>query len=394
VKRAVFLTVVCVIAQAQEASSGISVPVTIGGDVLYGNLQNSYAGASAAAGFRVGLSPAVRLGDHWFVYSALEVRSSSYFAYDSGPDTDQEVRFKLMQAFLGYNRTIKKASILVKAGRLNSAFGSFPPQYDDAKTSFPNPPPSYITNLPLRPDQLPCGAKSLLYQQPGADIDFYCGGSESEAYGMVPVTLYGLPGAEVDLSLARIDARLQLTNSSPVNPQGLASSSQSAQWAAGGGYTFGSGLHVGLSGFHGPYLDRVVQPWLHSATIANFPATGFGTDLQWARARWSVNGEWQRFRFTLPGFRISPSEQIAYGELKSILTPRMFLAVRATGLSFAPGQPQQVYEFGFGFRPNNHQLLKLAYARVLPRGNGLELQLVTTVTAFARAFRSSTPASP
>jgi hypothetical protein len=384
---AVCLIVAGFLARAQEAGSGISVPATLSGDVLYGNLQNGYAGRSAAAGFRVSLTPSLRFGDHWFAYSALEVRSTSYLGYNSGPDTNQPVRFNLTQAFVGYSRTIGKASILIKAGQLNSAFGSFPPQYDDAKTSFPNPPPGYVMNLPLRPDQLPCGVRDLLYQRPGADIYFHCGGSWTEAYGMVPVTLYGLPGAEVDISFARVDARFQLTNSSPANPQGLTSSSQSAQWTAGGGYTFGSGLHVGLSGFRGLYLDRVVG-------ATNYPADGFGTDLQWARGRWSVNGEWQRFQFNLPRFPISPSEQIAYGELKSILTPRMFVAVRATGLSFAPGQPQQVYEFGFGFRPNNHQLLKLAYERVVNRGNGLELQLVTTVTAFARAFRSSISASP
>lgn len=395
----------CVAAQAQEAGSGISIPATISGEARYGNLQNGYADASASAGFRLVVTPTLRLGSHWFAYSAFDVRSSSYYGYESGPDTDRPVRMSLMQAFLGYNRNIGKASILVKAGRLNSAFGWFATQYDDAKTPFPNPPPSYLTTLPLRPDQLPCGVKDLLWQEPGEEIDFECGGSQSEAYGMVPATIYGLLGAEVDLSVARFDARLQVTNSSPVNPQGLTSSSQFAQWTSGGGYTFGSGLHVGVSGFRGPYLDHVLQTLLPSGGLRSLPAVGFGTDVQWARGRWSMDGEWQRFRFSLPGFQSSPSEQIAYGELKAILTPRMFVAVRASELD--PGRvedslaviadhgapPQQVYEFGFGFRPNNHQLIKLAYERVnrasdwQQHGNGLELQLVTSVTAFARAFR-------
>jgi hypothetical protein len=324
------------IAGAQEAEYGLSVPITFSGDVAYshGLQSEDTEPTSITPGFRAVLSPTIRIGPHWFFYSNLEVRSSSYSTYRTGAD-QPEVQFRAMQAFVGYTTRIRKASLLIKAGQLTSAFGSFPLQYDDVKTAFPEPPPAYVTNLPLRPDQLPCGVNDLLWQKYGADVNFYCGGAHNDAYGMFPVTLYGLPSIQAELSWARLDARLQITNSSPANPQGFTSHNQSPQWTAGGGYTFPGGLHVGLSSFRGPYLDRTLNTLLPPGrTIRDFPAVGLGIDAQWARGRWSIDGEWQHFRFELPGFVISPSERIAYVQLKTILSPRTFIATRATMLDF------------------------------------------------------------
>lgn len=408
---ALALSFACLLANAQEANSGFSLPLELAGDLLYGNTPNSETGTSSfSPGFRASLYPTLQLGPHWFAYSALDVQSSSRFGYESGPEYDHPVRFHLLQAFVGYSKSFRNASMILKAGRLGSAFGTFPLQYEDAKTLFPSPPPSYLATLPIRPDQIPCGVRDLRSAQYHNDIDFGCGGSEIESYGMLPVALYGLPGAEIDLSLARIDLRLQVTNSSPANPQGLASSSQFAQWTAGGGYTFQSGLHIGMSGFRGPYLDRLLAQFLPSGSslpsqkISGFLATGSGVDAQWARGRWSLAGEWQRFTFGLPGFRKSPSEQAAYAELKRIVTPRIYVAARVTALDFPSVEddsgaridhaaiPQRAYEFGFGFRPNNHQLVKTSYKRLAlstsreERYNVLVVQLVTSVTILSRAF--------
>lgn len=315
-----------------------------------------------------------------------------------------------MQAFVGYTARIRNASLLIKAGQLSSAFEFFPLQYDDAKTEFPGPPPGYITNLPLRPDQLPCGVNDLLWQKYGRDIDFYCGGANTDAYGMFPVTLYGLPSIQAEVSWARVDARLQITNSSPANLQGFASRTQFPQWTAGGGYSVRGGLHVGLSAFRGPYLDRTLDSLLpRGTTIHDFPALGLGMDTQWARGRFSLDGECQQFRFDLPGFVRSPSERVAYVQLKTILSPRTFVAARATMLGFGRvqdrsgmsanhfGAPQQAYEFGFGYRPNRHQLIKAGYEWInrndslinnVPDAHGsmFQVQLVTTLEAFSGAF--------
>jgi hypothetical protein len=410
---ALFIGLASATAEAQEAEYGISVPVTLSGDVAYrSGLQSQAAGqTSLTPGFRAVLSPTVRLGPHWFVYSNLEVRSSSYFTYETGADDQPDVQFNVMQAFVGYTTRVGNASLLVKAGQLSSAFGSFPLQYDDAKTAFPDPPPGYITNLPLRPDQLPCGVNDLLWQTYGSEVDFECGGAHTDAYGIFPVTLYGLPSVQAEVSLARIDARLQITNSSPANPHGFTSRSQVAQWTAGAGYTVPGGLHVGFSAFRGPYLDRTLDSLLpKGTTVRDFPASGVAIDAQWARGRWSIDGEWQRFQFDLPDFVRSPSERVDYIQLKTILSPRTFVAARTTLLDFGRVQdtsgisvnhfaaPQQAYEFAFGYRPNRHQLIKAGYEWVErnnpsinagPQSGGsmFQVQLVTALTVFSRAFR-------
>ena len=85
----------------------------------------------------------------------------------------------------------------MKMGKLASAFGAFPLHYDD------------VVN-PLIDQPLPY---TYLLLQPSS--------SGSQNYGFTPVTLYGLPAAEVDLSWHRLDTRFQVTNSSPYNPVGF-----------------------------------------------------------------------------------------------------------------------------------------------------------------------------
>ena len=248
----------------EETVSGISLPITISGAaraVRTSPVENS-GESSTGAGLRAVLSPTLRLGPHWFVYSAFDVHSSKYFTYSTGSNENQLVQFQLMQAFVGYSTTVSRASLLIKAGRLSSAFGLFPIEYDDAKMPLINAPPLYTGYLPLRPDQLPCGVKDILAQTYGSEIENHCGGSDRERYGMTPVSLYGLPAVEAELSLFRLDARLQMTNSSPANPRALTSGGQSAQWTAGAGYTLRGGLRLGVSGFRGAYLEGNLAPIL------------------------------------------------------------------------------------------------------------------------------------
>lgn len=398
-------------AYTQEANSSFSLPLTISGDAR--DVQMLDGENNLSGGFRALLSPSLQLGSHWFVYSALEAQSSSYLDYSIGVDNDRAVNFRLMQAYLGYKGEFKTATFLLKAGRLASAFGLYPLQYDDAKSPFIEPPSVYINNLPLRPDQLPCNLGDVIWQTYGDTVQFNCGGATSERYGVVPVTLYGIPGLEAQLSWNRVDARLQITNSSPANPQSLLSHSQFAQWTAGAGYSFGGGLHLGVSGYRGPYIERVLDPLLPAGKSWNeFAATGLGVDAQWSGGPWSLTGEWQRFRFDVPGFLASASTQGAYVQAKLILSPRIFAAVRSSmlrpgGATDAFGHAttqidshQQMQELVLGYRINRLQLLKTGISFTnrsrwsLGEGNwpqeqtvGIEIQLVTSLNLLSRGFR-------
>lgn len=402
---------ICLSAAAQETSSGLSVPITISGELR--QTKETGETASVSPGFRAILSPSLRLGPHWFLYAALDAHSSSYFPYETGVEDDRILDVKLMQAFVGYMRSSSRGSLLIKAGQISSAFGRFPIDYDDSKIPLINPPLAYTANLPLRADQLACGVEDIIWQSYDSGVAYHCGGSGVERYGLTPVTLYGLPSIEVQLSVSRFDARLQITNSSPANPHGLFSESQHAQWTAGGGYTFPGGLHVGVSGFRGPYLDNNLTPLLSTKiNIQSYRANGVAVDANWSRGHWSAQGEWMRFHFALPAFTQSPSETAAYAELKRILTPRVFVAARVNFEDFGrlkdrsgvtatrSAATQQLYEGTLGYRLNREQLIKAGAA--WRHGNSwtstggfwpetesysLEVQLVTTFTAFSKAFR-------
>lgn len=397
---------------AQESQYGISVPVTIAGNALYTNAKQTDDGlqSSGDVGFRAVASPALRLGAHWFLYSSLEFYSSSYYTGSTYSYDEHAVRVNLLQAFAGYSAQVGQTSLLFKAGQLSSAFGLGPLGYDDSRMPLLAPARTYTTRLNLRPDQIPCGSADVLAQRVGGDIDFHCGGAESDAYGLTPVTLHSLPGIEAEVSAHRIDARLQFTNSSPANPQNLNSGNQSPQLTLGAGYTFRDGFHIGFSQFRGPYLDASLAPVLPIGTsVRRFNATGTGADLQWSRAAWSTEGEWQRFYFDLPGFTVSPAVYAGYGQLKRIVTPRTFVAARLTLERFgrvvdsrhatAPRfqMPQNTYEVSAGYRVNRSQLIKAGFLAgssglsaegASPQvSNTIQIQLVTEIPAISRSFR-------
>jgi len=203
-----------------------------------------------------------------------------------------------------------------------------------------------------------------------------------------------------------VDARFQVTNSSPAYPQPLSHTGEYLQWTAGAGYTIRQGFRVGASAFRGPYLDVSLIPFFPAgATVRSFPASAIGLEAQWARGRWSALGEWQRFQYDLPNFTVAPSVVSTYGETKVVIVPRLFLAGRAgwmlpggaadkTGVSTSQFAPYVAsYELGAGSWINRHQLLKASYEWLHIQnfpGRRLDvfgIQFVTTFHAYDRAFR-------
>ena len=109
--------------------------------------------------------------------------------------------------------------MVIRAGQLSSAFGSFLLRYDDVDNS--------LVDMPL-----------------------------TYGYYYKPITTYALTGAQADVTVGRVDLRVQLANSSPANRRSVFDSDQYGNWAGGVGYTVFQGLRIGASGFRGPYLHR------------------------------------------------------------------------------------------------------------------------------------------
>jgi len=394
----IFAAVAAGLAQETAPETSFSIPITISGGAMYTQrLQSSDPNAiPGAAAFRTMFYPTLKLGSHWFAYAAVQVRSMPYFYYDAY-DTDRQIYTDVIQAFVGYSFRHRKFSMIVKAGQLSSAFGSFPLRYDDTENPLIDQPLSYVTQLPLQADDLPRGARDLQGQSYG---------SSDSSEGIRPVTLYGLAGIEADISAGRVDARLQITNGSPAAPQGFNQPVRYIQWTAGGGYTIRQGFRVGISAFRGPYLNSSVTAALPPGTsIRDFPATGIGVDAQWARGHWTTTGEWHRFQFDLPGFVTSPAVASGYGEVKRIVTPRFYVAGRAgylntgsvrdgagiTAGSFAPALHS--YEFGGGAYLSRSVLVKASYAFLRvdgtsgPRNDVFGVQLVASIRSLGWALK-------
>jgi hypothetical protein len=403
---AVAIATAAVPSLAQDSNFGIAMPVTASAGALYsGRLQEGDPTQSPfAGGFRVMMYPTLKLGSHWFAYSNLQVRLAPYSYYDAY-DSGAHLYTNTFQAYAGYTTRTEKTTLVIKAGRLATAFGSFALRYDDIDNPLLDQPLAYVTELPLRTDQLPCGTSNLLAQSYGS-VQVSCGGRPGEGDGLIPVTLYGLPGVQIEASNGHLDGRLQLTAGSPAISEYFTTRLSYAQWAAGAGYTVRQGTRIGVSAFRGPYLDRAVASFLPAGTgVRDFPATGIGIDGQWASGRWSVNAEWQRFQFDLPNFVVSPTTATGFAEVKSVLTPRIYLAARVGYMKngsvldstqifasqYAPTLGS--LEFGGGVWLLRNLLLKGSYEWLFTQGepgsqnNVLGFQLVANIHALNWAFR-------
>jgi hypothetical protein len=310
---------------AQEASSGFELRVTASEQLsASGQLEEEpRSGAPVTGGFRAMLYPTWKIDDHWSVTGAVQIHSRPYFS-DEFSTQGYGVRADILQANLSYSRFFQGGSVVVRAGALSSAFGSFLLRYDDAANPMIDVPMSY---------------------------GYYGAG----------VTSLGLTGAQVDVTRGKLDMRAQFVNSSPANRRSVFDRDQYGNWAGGAGYTIRQGLRVGVSAYRGPYLSR---NWAYyfpgEAPPRDLPATAVGIDVQWGHGPLNVYGEWQKFQMdyhAIPNFK----QHTGYGEARWVLHPRWYVAERVGYMQPEGYSGRQSYETVVGYRPNRHQLLKVGY---------------------------------
>jgi hypothetical protein len=312
-------------AAAQEASSGFNLRTTLTEQLAASSLltQPPRNGDPITAGFRGVLYPTLKMSDHWSVSSTLQLYTRPYF-FSEFSSAGYGAKGNVLQASLNYSRISDKGSLLVRAGVLSSAFGSFLLRYDDADNALVNMPPEY-------------------------------------GYYYVPVSFLGVAGAQMDATRGKWDARLQFANSSPVNPRSIFAHDQYGNWAGGVGYTIRQGLRVGVSASRGPYLYRGYPYFFPGeANPSTLPATGLGIDAGWERGHWSIQGELQKFVMPykkIPDFR----ETAGYAELRHVLSPRWYVATRGSFMTSSATSDLYAIEAAAGYRPNRFQLVKMGY---------------------------------
>jgi hypothetical protein len=313
-------------ASAQEASSGFELRTTLSAEAVDSQELSAPPrdGSQATGGFRAVFYPTWKLNSNWTISGAYQVVSRPYFAEDF--DTQgYGVKGDLLQLNLGYARFWSgHRSMAVRVGQLSSAFGAFLQRYDDAENPLIGVPSAY-------------------------------------GYYYKPVTFVGLVGAQVDATMGKLDVRAQFVNSSPANRRNIFEHDQYGNWAGGLGYTIRQGLRVGGSAYYGPYLDRQYPYFFPGEANPNtLPATAVGLDVEWGWGHWNVWGEVQRFQMD---YRVIPTfiQNMGYAEVRRVLSPRWYAAVRTGYQRFSAAPGSQTYEFVAGFRPDTHQLIKFGY---------------------------------
>jgi hypothetical protein len=303
------------------------------------------------AGFRAFVYPTWKINENWFVTGALQFSTRPFYFQDLST-AGYGAKGYVLQATLNYSHVSPKASVLVRAGQMSTAFGSFMLRYDDAENA--------LAGLPIE-----------------------------YGYYYAPVSVLGVAGAQIDATNGKWDGRLQFANSSPTNPRSLFAHDQYGNWAGGAGYTIRQGFRVGFSGYRGPYLDRKFAFFFPGeVNPSKLSAQALGVDASWTHGHTTARGEVQRFMMpytVIPTFH----ELAGYGELKQGLSPRWFVAARYGYASASAGGNSQNFETAAGFRPDRSQLIKIGYelqhssTGTQPNNNVLAIQLITTFHADA-----------
>ncbi|HEY7334522.1 MAG TPA: hypothetical protein VH639_06535 [Bryobacteraceae bacterium] len=342
------------VARAQEASSGFELRTTISGAGFYSHQLSSGGDddGPVSGGMRAMLYPVWKWNEHWSVQGAVQLHSQPYFFEELGDAEERGMKTNALQAHIDYSRFWKNGSLVVRAGILSSAFGSFLLRYDDAANPLIDMPVSY-------------------------------------GYYYKGVSDLGLAGIQADATIGKLDFRAQFANSSPANPRNLLDSDQYGNWAGGFGYTIKQGFRLGASAYRGPYLSRDYAYFFPGEIEPkDLPATGVGIDASWGRGPWNAYGEWQGFQMdyhAIPTYRY----RVGYGEIRRVLNPRWFVAARVGYLHPAKYSGKQIYETAVGYRPNSYQIVKAGYE--IQQGpairgtlaNTFAIQIVTSFRAFS-----------
>lgn len=303
---------------AQAGEAGFEMPLTVAGGGFFSNAAEEVRGGLRAIAY-----PSLKLDRHWHFSGAIQAHTRPYF-FEQLDSQGYGIRADVLQAYAGYSRYWNRNSLLVRAGILQSAFGSFLLRYDDAANPLIDMPPGY-------------------------------------GYYYKSVTTYGMPGVQADLTLGPVDLRAQFTSSNPGSRRGIGDPNQYGAWTGGAGWTVRQGYRLGASFYRGAYLypgHRFYFPG--EKPPRDLPGTGYGIDVQAARGHWNFQAELMRFQrayTVMPTF----SQSIGYGEARYVLSPRWFAAARI-GHQRANAVPSShLFDFGIGFRPESRQVLKLSY---------------------------------
>lgn len=183
-------------------------------------------------------------------------------------------------------------------------------------------------------------------------------------------------GLRIGGELGRVDYRAALVSRPPTDERYVPEASDAARMAIGAGVTPTTGIRVGGSFTHGPYLNRELAALtLHGREWCDFAQTVAAVDAQFSRGYFEARGELAYAWYDVPGVAARAFGVTHYTELRYTLTPRLFVAARAEQNRYPYIQPgaDGVWttgrptvtdaELGAGYRVGVRTLLKATFRR-------------------------------
>jgi hypothetical protein len=351
--------------------------VTIGGDVS-ATFSCAHAEAERCAGdggffnytdyehsvlrmLRVGVTAAVKAGRHLSLLG--ELRSENGEA---------------PQPYALYARVRPWTSrpLDVQVGRVPPTFGAFARRTYPADNVVIGYPLAYQYLTSLRPDALPAHADELLRMRGRGWLSSFSVGNPAPDHGLALVSAFRWDtGVQVHGGNDFVDGTAAVTTGTLGNP--LVGDDNAGKQVVGRvALRPATGLLVGFSGAHGPFLTRDAAEGAGAADGAGrFTQTGWGADLEYSRDYYLVRFEaivsdWRLPLVNPPGGDLPLRAVSTLVEGRYKLRPGLYIAARLDHLGFSSivgssgvqtwDAPVTRVELGGGFSVQRNLLLKLS----------------------------------
>lgn len=369
---------VCALAIGALPAAGQMIPplfggrVTIGGDVdvTFGghdgrwfNVTDYYTGNTFRLA-RVGTQVGVRTGDRVSFFGELRAER----------DLESGGRGRVrLYALMARIVPIPSRDFQVQIGRIPPVFGVFARR----AYSFANPligtPLGYQYFSTLRQDELPSGPADFMRQRGrGYATQLLGGGASTRQHGLPAIAGRRWDtGIEVHTSAGPIDLMGAVTNGTLSAPE-IRDHNGGRQVSGRIGVRPLFALSFGVSAARGPYLDRIVEPWLPPGRkLDDYLQRTYGLDGEFAAGHFLTRGEIIWSRWDVPRFTdaLGLTSLMLEGQYK--LMPGLYVAARGDVLRFARiptanglqhwDYPVRRLEFGGGYYPERRMLIKGVY---------------------------------
>jgi len=277
---------------------------------------------------------------HLFVDAAVSDRVAVFGQFLVDDTSSRPIRSYGMYALFS---RFTPTDFSIEVGKIPTVFGTFGPRAYANKNPLVAAPLMYQYHTTLRADQLPLSAKDLLANRGRGQFGLAYTDSAGKFTGAstrfmgVPIVYdicwdFGLVGLG---TWRRVEYALAITEGTVGVPVTGRDSNDGQQFIGRLGVVPVTGFRVTGSASRGPYLDRLVVPFLpKEKDLEAYNQTALGLAADWAWSHVSLNGELLRNEYESPWISEDLGLTSWYAEAKYAFAAGAYLAARFDRLKF------------------------------------------------------------